>query len=492
MRVRRPSLPVSVAVLLALGFLVPGSLTLMKGVPEPKVHDEYAYILAAETFTMGRITNPTHPMAEHLETYHVFFRPTYQGKYPPGQGAFLALGRLLAGHEIVGVWLSFALACAALCWMLRAVVPPGWALFGGALPLLSSRLVHLWGDGYWGGAVALLGGALFFGAALRVVRRLDLRDGLAMGAGILILANSRPMEGAATVALAAIPLLVVARGWWRRGRAREFLLRLGLPVGALLLLTAVWTLFYNYTVTGDAFLLPWLNWRALDSVHELIRSYTDSPDRTVGRRLDHLWKFFVGPVLSLPVLAIPLLFRDRRVLLGLAIIAPVTVLSLAVSVTWAHYLAPVLPIVYGILVLAIVAIAGVRFRGRSVGLGLAIALALAQVGLGLSQTWRAAEEERRRYARLAEMYEFPWRGDVIRSLEEGDARYVVFVRYLPGHSYHHEYVYNAADIDAAKIVWAHDMGEERNRELLEYYPDRTALLLQKAGRPVSLGPYPER
>jgi hypothetical protein len=32
-----------------------------------------------------------------------------------------------------------------------------------------------------------------------------------------------------------------------------------------------------------------------------------------------------------------------------------------------------------------------------------------------------------------------------------------------------EWVYNAADIDGAKIVWARDMGDPNNQELLQYF-----------------------
>jgi hypothetical protein len=37
---------------------------------------------------------------------------------------------------------------------------------------------------------------------------------------------------------------------------------------------------------------------------------------------------------------------------------------------------------------------------------------------------------------------------------------------------HHEYVYNAADIDGSEIVWARDMGAEQNRALLAYFNER--------------------
>jgi hypothetical protein len=53
-------------------------------------------------------------------------------------------------------------------------------------------------------------------------------------------------------------------------------------------------------------------------------------------------------------------------------------------------------------------------------------------------------------------------------------RHLVIVRYGENHSPHYEWVYNEADIDRAPIVWARDMGEARNREILDYYPERAA------------------
>jgi hypothetical protein len=35
-----------------------------------------------------------------------------------------------------------------------------------------------------------------------------------------------------------------------------------------------------------------------------------------------------------------------------------------------------------------------------------------------------------------------------------------------------EWVYNEADIDGARIVFARDMGADKNRELTHYYPER--------------------
>jgi hypothetical protein len=67
-------------------------------------------------------------------------------------------------------------------------------------------------------------------------------------------------------------------------------------------------------------------------------------------------------------------------------------------------------------------------------------------------------------------------------------RQLVFVRYWPPHAFQ-EWVYNAADIDGSRIVWARDLGSAEDDKLRSYYPDRSAWLLEPDFHPPRLTPY---
>jgi len=55
-----------------------------------------------------------------------------------------------------------------------------------------------------------------------------------------------------------------------------------------------------------------------------------------------------------------------------------------------------------------------------------------------------------------------------------------------------QWVYNAADIDASKVVWAWDMDVANNLELVHYYPDRRVWSINLDTEPATVTPYPEQ
>jgi hypothetical protein len=89
----------------------------------------------------------------------------------------------------------------------------------------------------------------------------------------------------------------------------------------------------------------------------------------------------------------------------------------------------------------------------------------------------------------------PWprgnleRAVLLRQLQQLPGRQLVIVSYGSHHDVDREWVYNEADIDMAKVVWARDMGKDGDKELLQYFRDRKVWLLEADSPSVRLVPY---
>src|SRR5690348_11020737 len=321
----RPRFAVLAVGLFALGLRA--ALLPIIPIPEPIVHDEFGYLLAADTFAHGRLTNPIPPMWEHFETFSILMKPTYQCYAQPAQGLILAAGQVIAGNPFWGVWFSVGLMCAAICWMLQGWLPPGWALLGGFLAALRFGTFCYWADSYWGGAMGAVGGALVLGALPRIKRELHTRDALVMSVGLAILANNRPYEGFVFSLPVALALLL-----WVTGKSRPplavFLRRVAVPLGLLLVAAGAAMGYYVWRVTGNPLTMPYqleLNqyavapymlWQHLrpepiyhfKALHDMyaveeVRGYTlfhSWPGLVV--KAFWVWKFYLGPALTLPLL----------------------------------------------------------------------------------------------------------------------------------------------------------------------------------------------
>ena len=82
------------------------------------------------------------------------------------------------------------------------------------------------------------------------------------------------------------------------------------------------------------------------------------------------------------------------------------------------------------------------------------------------------------------------RANIKSKLEQLPGRQLVIVRYSPHHNSFDEWVYNAADIDHSKVIWAREMDTADNCELMQYYKDRKVWLVQPDITPTSVSPYP--
>ena len=252
-----------------VGFLAPFLGAHYVRWPVPSIHDEFAYLLTAETFASGRAAMPTHPFWEHFETYHVIHQPTYAAKYPPGLALPFALGEALFDEPRYGLWLQGGALAAAVAWMLFGWLSPRLAVIGSLLAVGRYTLAGPWVQTFYNGALAGIGGALALGALGRLLRRpADTRVGLgiALGAGFGLLAATRPFEGL----VLAVPCAVVLCAWLgrrlRAGQGRATL-RVLAPAAAVVVAAIGGILLYNRAVTGDPLRLPYTEYDHQYSVY---------------------------------------------------------------------------------------------------------------------------------------------------------------------------------------------------------------------------------
>jgi hypothetical protein len=476
--------------------------------PVPAVNDEFSYLLAADTFAHGRLTNPTHPMWRHFEAPHIFHLPTYMSKYPPAQGLVMALGQAAVGLPIAGVWLSAGLACGALTWMLAGWMPGRWALAGGLLAVVHP-LTIIWSQSYWGGLVAVTGGALALGAFRRIVRRPRARHAAVLGVGLAVLANSRPYEGL----VFAVPL-AAALGLWLARRSslpgRVAWSRVLLPLGGVLAVAGGAMLYYNVRVTGEWLTTPYFvherayattppfifqdarpatvgrpeqRWRSLEP-HKPDRTLTGLAAR-VRERAEEQARVFFGSLLIIAGVGLLLpLERSGWHHLAILDLAVFTVGLGLITWLWSHYAAPGAGLALLVVLRALRRVGSWRPGGIALGRPLAQAVWLFMAGTLALGSWTLIRE----WGRADQPGDD--RTSVLASLGRSDAKHLVIVRRGVETQPVSLWVFNGAEIDTAPVVWARELDAESNARLIDYFKDRRVWLLE-AGRP-ELRPYPDR
>jgi hypothetical protein len=474
-------------------------------VPEPSIHDEFSHLLLGDTLAHERLANPTHPMWQHFESIHILQQPTYSSMYPPAQGIFLAAGEVLFHEPWAGVVISVGLMCMAVCWMLQQWLPPAWALFGALLAGIKIGIVGLWIDSYMGGAVAAIGGALLIGSVAGPFHR---SKSLFLGLGMVILMNSRPFDGAL---LSLVALLYLAT----RIKVPELVKRL-VPAAAILACGVVFTGYYNYRVTGHATRMgyqvnrdtygwpenlaflspkkmslrdPVMQRMYLKEVsrREVYHQPSKLADDLVTRLFDN-WTYFIGPVLTFPLLFLPWIFRDRRTRPLVYFIGAVVVLNLFQLVLYPYHLAPLVGAIFAVVV------QGTRHLyvrlGHARGAMLALALPACVLAVdGLKQNAGDLNLQLAYWERAAEWHRDA-RAYIVQWLSNRPGKHLVIVHYSPTHEVNQEWVYNGADIDGSKIVWAREVSPESDQKLLKYFHDRQAWLLKADEYPQRVVRYP--
>jgi len=493
-----------------VGIVIRLSLLRWLSIPIPEIHDEFSYLLAGDTFAHGHLVNPPHPMSIFFETIHVNQLPTYMSKYPPAQGAVLALGQLL-GNPWIGVLLSTAGMSAVALWMLQGWMPPQWALLGGTLVMLRLGIFTYWMNSYWGGAVPAIGGALVVGALPRILHRHRARDAIIMGLGASILASSRPLEGL----FLCVPVMVLLIMWAFRRRKtclRPILLRFFLPFCAVALLAGIFLGYYNWRGTGNPFLFPYvLNQRTYSTTPAFVWQNAGQPRHYLDPQLEDYYNrwnrdyweyyrvnsfgsamrhlalliprfvyFFLWPELFVPFLSLPWLLRDRRIRF---LFAQTGFYFLGTySVLWflPHYAAPLMATVFALLTQAIRHLRRWRYNGRPVGIGLSRVVVLFAVLL--------APIHERAAILGHPPPDIEYRAAVSAKLNDLPGEHLVIVRYS-SEVETGEWVYNAADIGHAKVVWARELTGVSSAPLLNYFKGRKVWLVEPGVLPVELEPY---
>ena len=526
---RRQRLAILVVGLVAIGARL--AVLPILPVPHPSVADEFSFLLAANTFAHGRLTNPTPSMWKHFETLHVLMKPTFMSMYPPAQGLFLAAGEAATGLPFAGVLLSAGLMCAAMVWMLQGWFPPTWAFLGGLIAVMRFSVFNYWANSYWGGMVAALGGALLLGALPRIVRLGRTRDALWMGLGLAILANSRPYEGL----VFSLPVAFALFAWLSQQRKTEMAKAMGgiiAPLTLIVLLAAAGTGYYFWRVTGSPFQMP----QELSRDHDAVVPYflwsslrptpvKDQPailDFHLGAELGFyeegrtalglagiefvrfadLWCFFLGPALTLPLLLSLAIASQGSVWKRcdwrtrfLAVATGVFLAGLSIEVFYFdHYAAPGTCLIIALVIESLRRARAWRPRGLPSGrmiarlvpavclLMLVVRAGASSMGLPITPTWPPLP-----YNSTDQITEFT---RVNRELDRSPGKHLVLLHYVRSEAASGLWVYNKkGDIHAERNVWAWDMGPQKNRELIRHYPNRDVWLVMPKGTGAKLSPY---
>lgn len=496
-----------------LATLVVAIPALVHGRAAPSKHDEFCYLLMGDTFASGRLTNPTHRYWPHFETMHVLQQPTYQAKYPPAQGILLAVGQVLFDSPMAAVLLATGVAAASVCWMLYAWLPPPWAFLGGLLAAVHPGITIGWGQVYDGGQLSVIGGALVFGALRRMFVRPSWTAALTFGTGLALLANARPAEGF-VVAVPALVLCVVLV--FRRGMTSQWKATV-IPLLAVLLVAASCMAFYNARVTGNPFRMPYQEHTAQYMTAPIFFGQSVRRDRTYGnctlaefyggwelrqyeyqttalgwlkgrtKRFLEVARFYCPLAFCIPLVMLPCAVRDAWIRFAAY---AVVLLCAVVFVFWVwlfpHYLAPATCLFVLLVVQSLRSLRAFRIQNRQIG---RVLVSLVLVGFLFASTYQLLQAASEKPGTWADQ-----RLSIQQQLQNVEGQHLILVQYGANHNVHHEWVYNGADIDSAKVVWARSLGCEKDAALVDYFANRhvwhlradeTPAVLERAGQPAT-------
>jgi len=502
---RRPALAAAGIVAGALALRL--ALIPLLPVPIPIVNDEFSHLLLADTLLHGRVSNPPHPFWRHFESIHILQQPRYVSNYFPGHALFLAAGRIVFASPWAGILAEYALFLAALYWALRGWMPSRWALVGIVLAAVRFGIASYWINAYHGGFLPAAGGALIFGSFPRLRKHpaaaQSMIVGLIFGLGLAILASTRPYEGILFAAPFALALM------WEMRKRIGALIGVATAAGVIAIPAAVGLGIYFQHITGSPFVttyqisqktygwpmgLAWTPPPKIEQRHIELQRYYDyevtEHEKVAGIggfiefltfRLQEYWRFFLGPALTVPLVMLGRMWKRRPLLLVAAGGGIVAILLEGAASP--HYLAPATAVIVAIVVEGCRYFDGLRVRLAPLliaAMALVIVLRVGAEKAGLPYTQKLNYQ-----SWCCRVKGNPNKARMTAELERTPGNHLVFVKAKTDPNNLFQWIYNDAEIDAARIVWARDLGAERNAELAHYYAGRATWLVDPNVEPAT-------
>jgi hypothetical protein len=181
---------------------------------------------------------------------------------------------------------------------------------------------------------------------------------------------------------------------------------------------------------------------------------------------------------------LPFVFRDRRTRLPLLIFLIGATGFLATIWSFPHYVAPLTCVILLLLVQAIRHLRTMKLARRPIGLALSwAAVCLLALDVAASASHRVCDP-----------LEWMCAGDPSRAaiqerLSHTPGKHLIMVRYTEEHNLHDEWVYNGAELDGAKVLWARELDQEQDARLFAYFKDRQVWLVEPDTDNTELIPY---
>jgi hypothetical protein len=488
----------------------------------PKTHDDLSYLLQIRMLSVGRLWLPAHPLPDFFDTFYVLARPVYASLYFPG-AALLYLPTAWLDLPTWVLPLAVAGACVGLVYRVVAELIDGSAGLLAAVLLLATSYFRMYSVMLTSHEPMLLLGLLLVWAWL-CWRRSARPMGWAVLIGVLAgwAAITRPADAVCFAMPVGVAMLLRTFRMTDVGRGRRVAALLACLVAgaAPFLALQAW---FNVGVTGSVLQTPYglylrqdqpgsaFGFHAIDpaarpvsvvpqkQVHfdqfyaPLAARHTPSQAATTWlRRYGPLAADVVAP-LRLMLVAVPVgllaLRGDRRRWVLIATVPLLLAVYVLNPFFLEHYALVAVPGMAVLMLLgwrtaAAALPGGLAGRGRSaVAAGwLAACVAVLPEGNAL---WAALHDAgtaavpttARLQAEALQVTDEPFRSatmairQAIPHSDEIAKPALIFVRWNPGDNIQAEPVYNVdtAWPDEAEVIFAHDLGEARNRELITHY-----------------------